>query len=117
MVVVLTLIASALALLALVAIAMGVIGIVRANAHDALPTAAKPLGWKYPYNCCSDVDCRQVKAKVQETPQGYVVPSGEVIAMSDTRIKESPDGLFHICTVAGEETSRTICLFVPPRGM
>lgn len=91
-----------------------------AYAHDALPTAAKPKGWKYPYSCCSDNDCRAVTSgqngTVRETPQGFqIAKSGEVIPYSDPRIKQSPDGEFHLCTVAGLEDSRALCLFVPPR--
>lgn len=32
-----------------------------ASSHDAPPTASKPLGWKYPFSCCSGMDCRPVK--------------------------------------------------------
>lgn len=75
-----------------------------------------PTGWAYPYSCCHDKDCRQVSdLSVKETPEGYVVASGEVIPYNDKRIKHSPDGYFHWCTVLGKEDSRTICLFVPPR--
>lgn len=87
-----------------------------ALAHDALPTAAQPQGWSYPLSCCSSIDCRAVgDDKITEGPTGYTVPSGEVIAMTDSRIKESPDGVFHWCSVAGKDDGRTICLFVPPR--
>lgn len=88
-----------------------------ALAHDALPTAAKPQGWSYPFSCCSGYDCREVPAsKIGEKPEGYVIKgTGEVLGYSDTRLKESPDGEFHWCSVAGAEDSRTICLFVPPR--
>lgn len=89
--------------------------------HDALPTAAQPLGWKYPYNCCANNDCRAVPSGaagvVRETATGFViVKTGEVIAYGDTRIKVSPDQDFHWCSVAGLDDSRTICLFVPNRG-
>ena len=86
--------------------------------HDALPTAAKPQGWNYPYSCCSGIDCREVPGTaIGEKPEGYVIKgTGEVIAYSDTRIKDSPDGEFHWCSVAGADDSRTICLFAPPRG-
>lgn len=88
-----------------------------ALAHDAMPTNGQPLGWTYPYLCCSGLDCRMVSAEsIEERPEGFVVPSGEVIPMSDKRIRESPDGLFHWCSVAGKDDGRTICLFVPPRG-
>ena len=85
-----------------------------ASAHDA------PTGWTYPYSCCSRQDCREVSSgpegKVRETPQGYQIAStGEVIPYGDIRVKDSPDGAFHWCSVAGAEDTRTICLFVPPR--
>ena len=85
-----------------------------AGAHDA------PKGWAYPFACCSDYDCRAVTAGregvVQERPEGYVIAAtGEVIPYSDARVKHSPDGDFHWCSVAGKADGRTICLFVPPR--
>lgn len=85
--------------------------------HDALPTAAKPQGWQYPFSCCSNNDCREVKmgTTVKEKGNGYVIAkTGEVLAHGDSRIKESPDGSTHLCTVAGLDDSRTICLYVPP---
>lgn len=88
-----------------------------AAAHDATPTAAQPNGWTYPFSCCSGMDCREIRDQaVLEGPRGYVIKlTGELITPRDTRIKHSPDGQFHHCTVAGEPTGRTLCLFVPPR--
>lgn len=82
-----------------------------ALAHEA------KSGWSYPYACCSNQDCREVPASaVSERPEGYVInPTGEVVAYSDRRVKISPDGVYHWCSIAGEDNSRTICLFVPPR--
>jgi len=78
------------------------------EAHDA------PTGWAYSLDCCSGFDCREVpKASVQERPEGYVVPSGEVIPMTDKRVRPSPDGLYHWCSVGGRDDGRTICLFAP----
>lgn len=94
-----------------------------ARAHDAMPTAAKPQGWSYPFSCCSGYDCREVtsgpQGTVRERPEGYVIAkTGEVIPYTgDTRLKDSPDGATHWCSVAGADDSRTICLFVPPKGM
>lgn len=90
---------------------------VHASAHDALPTAAKPNGWMYPHACCSGYDCRQVPADdVVEGPSGYVIrPTGELVPMSSPKVKYSPDGEFHWCSVAGADDGKTICLFVPPR--
>jgi hypothetical protein len=100
-----------------------------AHAHDAMPTAAQPEGWKYPFSCCSGYDCRRVgdgqpipKSEggdgvfITETTKGFVISSShEVVAHDDPRIKESPDGLYHWCSVAGDVVGRTICLYVPPR--
>ncbi|MDN2581605.1 hypothetical protein [Aquibium sp. ELW1220] len=83
----------------------------RAIAHDAAS------GWSYPLACCSGFDCRQVSAaRVAETPDGYVIAStGEVVGYADGRIRTSPDGEFHWCSVAGADDGDTICLFVPPK--
>ena len=88
-----------------------------ALAHDAKPTAARPQGWSYPFSCCSGYDCREVSSKaISERPEGYVIKgTGEVVAYSDGRLKDSPDGEYHWCSVAGADDSRTICLFVPSR--
>jgi hypothetical protein len=89
-----------------------------AGAHDAMPTAAQPNGWTYPFACCSGYDCRAVSDKaISERPEGYVINgTGEVVGYADARVKNSPDGEFHWCSVAGSNEGRTICLFVPPRG-
>jgi hypothetical protein len=82
---------------------------VPAQAHQA------PQGWAYPIACCSNQDCRQVEAEaITETPKGYRVPNGEEIAHADHRLKPSPDGEYHWCTVSGVPSGGTICLFVPP---
>lgn len=102
-------------------VALGVLAALSAHpavAHEAMPTAAKPNGWSYPFSCCSGYDCREVSKKaISERPEGYVIMgTGEVLAYSDARVKNSPDGEFHWCSVAGSSSGRTICLFVPPRG-
>jgi hypothetical protein len=101
--------------IAAVILAAGMPGI--AAAHDAKPTAARPQGWSYPFSCCSGYDCRAVSSRqISERPEGYVIKgTGEVVAYSDARLKNSPDGEYHWCSVAGADDSRTICLFVPPR--
>ena len=89
-----------------------------ALAHDAKPTAAKPQGWSYPFACCANYDCRTTHTgEVLEKPEGYVIAgTGEVVPMSDKRVKDSPDGDFHWCAhQAGLDAGKTICLFVPPR--
>ena len=90
-----------------------------ARAHEAAATVAMPLGWSYPFSCCSNQDCKQATdAEVREVVKGYLVTaSGEIVPYGDKRIKDSPDGLFHTCQVAGDfKEGRVLCLFVPPRG-
>ena len=87
-----------------------------ARAHDA------PTGWKYPWACCSNMDCQQISRAgdngVKETSQGYLIEStNELVAYSDKRVKNSPDGEYHWCAhQAGLDAGHTICLFVPPKG-
>ena len=49
-----------------------------------------------------------------EGPQSLIKRTGEVVAYSDNRLKDSPDGEYHWCSVSGADDTRTICLFVPP---
>jgi len=88
-----------------------VLSVPPARSHDA------PTGWSYPFSCCSNYDCRHVDSgAVSERPEGYVIEkTGEVVRYTDARLKDSPDGEFHWCSVGGAPDSRTICLFVPPR--
>ncbi|MDG4885323.1 hypothetical protein [Mesorhizobium sp. WSM4884] len=88
-----------------------------AVAHDAKPTAALPQGWSYPFACCANYDCKEVpQTSIGERPDGYVIKgTGEVVAYSDKRVKNSPDGEYHWCAhQAGLDAGKTICLFVPP---
>ncbi|PWJ88411.1 hypothetical protein C8D77_111134 [Mesorhizobium loti] len=84
----------------------------KAHSHDA------PTGWSYPQNCCSGIDCREVPdADIIEGARGYEIRNThELIPMTDPKVKMSPDGRFHLCTVGGLDDSRTICLFAPSRG-
>ncbi|RVD15428.1 MAG: hypothetical protein EOS73_32115 [Mesorhizobium sp.] len=101
--------------------ALGVVAISAGESwpHDALPTAAAPQGWSYPFACCANYDCRTVRdADVVEGARGYEIrATGELIPMRDKRVKDSPDGQFHWCAhQAGIDAGKTICLFVPSRG-
>lgn len=90
-----------------------------AVAHDATPTSAKPQGWSYPFACCANDDCKEMAdADIVEGARGYEIRStGELIPLSDKRVRQSPDGRFHWCAhQAGLDAGKTICLFVPPRG-
>jgi hypothetical protein len=93
------------------ALAMAVTGATTARAHEA------PSGWMYPYECCSGYDCRPVSSKwIKESGGSFIIPTtGEAVPYTDKRIRTSPDGEFHWCSVAGSDDGRTICLFVPQR--
>ena len=82
-----------------------------AAAHDA------PSGWQYDQSCCSGLDCRQISAAdLRERPDGYFITIGNVVVpYGDKRIRNSPDGYVHWCTINGRNDSRTVCLYVPPR--
>ena len=73
-------------------------------------------GFKYPLECCSNHDCRQVSdAAVTERTDGYVIQAtGERVQSTDPRLRDSPDGVYHWCSAQGAGNTRTICLFVPP---
>lgn len=75
-------------------------------------------GFIYPQGCCGDKDCREIDSSmVKETKDGYrVLYTDEVISHSDERIKFSPDGVYHWCSINGLDTSRTVCLYVPLKG-
>ena len=107
-----------------------------AFAHTATPTAAQPQGWTYPASCCSSTDCAEIKAdRVKETPGGYLVslrPEDHIMIVKDTeflieynstKIKDSPDGVFHICLSRQQvlpggvvHGGQLYCFFVPPKG-
>lgn len=102
-----------------------------ARAHQA------PTGWEYPLNCCSNKDCAEISAEyVKEGPDGITItlpvgshpmvthwPVRYAVPYSDSKIKDSPDGVWHICLrqqmilqggarLGGD----LLCLFQPPRG-
>ena len=56
--------------------------------HEATNAAGQPLGWSYPWACCSGQDCAPIPASsVHETPDGYrvVLMKGDhPFATSDT---------------------------------
>lgn len=98
---------------AIIAILTVLIVMDAAKAHQA------PLGWQYPLSCCSNQDCREANSgEVRETPEGYqLITTGETVPYGNKRIKDSPDGRFHVCQQGGDfDTGRILCIFVPPRG-
>lgn len=58
---------------------------------------------------------RSIGRLISERPGGYLIElNGEKITYSDSRIRHSPDGVYHWCSQNGRDDTRTICLFVPP---
>ena len=72
-------------------------------------------GWDYSPSCCSNLDCREVSSDaIKESPNGYVIKTThEVLGYNDPRLRESPDGEYHWCSVGGLPDSRTVCLYRP----
>jgi hypothetical protein len=108
-----------LAFLTLISLSYVIILTTGAFPHEATNTAGQPLGWRYSAWCCSDRDCKSVPASgIRETPNGYALQStGEVVPYQDKRIKESPDGTFHVCQQAGDfDHGRVLCIYAPGRG-
>lgn len=91
--------------------------------------------WSYPTACCSGKDCEEIPTtNVRETPDGYIITLTEhkmllpgftatySIPYTDSRIKDSPDGVYHACISMQTMNSgqvfgaRLICFFAPPKG-
>ena len=102
------------AVLAIVVFLLLLAANIAARAHDA------PSGWTYPLSCCSNQDCRQANdGEVKEENGGFTLMStGETVPYGDSRIRISPDGLFHVCQPpTGPKAGSIICLFAPPGGV
>ena len=73
--------------------------------------------WSYDAFCCADRDCREAReGEVTFTPDGWrIVPTKEILTMSDRRILDSQDHHIHICQYRDSNTAqlRTRCLYLP----
>lgn len=69
----------------------------------------------YSYECCHDRDCRPLAVdEVRETPQGWlIVSSGRTIPYDFHRLKNSPDGRYHLCTTSGDADGMILCFYRP----
>jgi hypothetical protein len=72
----------------------------------------------YHYECCHDRDCWPLEdVEIRETPEGWLlVETGEVIPYDWPKVKDSPDGRYHLCTTTGDFTGMKLCLYRPPLG-
>lgn len=103
---------------------------VPAYPHEATSTAGQPLGWAYPWSCCSGQDCGPIpESAVKERPDGYHVtilpgqhPMVKTRAFSTVVpykvARDAPDGGFHLClkpeTVP--DAQRFLCFYRGPKG-
>lgn len=101
-----------------------------AMAHDAMPTAAQPEGWRYDAVCCQQAtansgDCQDIPAtSVKPIPGGYqitlrpgdhhMVTRLHVFQFSQAETRESPDGRYHACLYPSEDNLH--CFYAPPMG-
>lgn len=99
----------ALWLLAIFAVILYLSGLSWAPAHAH--------SW-YDPECCHDRDCRPVPdAEIVERADGVYIPSsGDLIPYGSSKIRMSPDGKKHLCTVAGAVGSAPLCIYLPGRG-
>ncbi|MDO9415848.1 hypothetical protein [Pararhizobium sp.] len=72
----------------------------------------------YDMLCCSDKDCTPIADdEVKITKNGWFIRrTGETIPYyPNSRLRHSPDGRFHRCTISGDfsPTGHTLCLYVP----
>lgn len=69
------------------------------------------MGWNYPYECCSNQDCKPIDdIHVRASSEGYIV-YGNVIKYGQQRT--SPDGRYHVCQ---RPNGNIPCFFAPPPG-
>jgi hypothetical protein len=78
----------------------------------------------YPRECCAGGDCYAISAdEVEALPDGTwrIKATGEIFyganAAQVHRVKFSPDGGFHRCSLNHDRKEPSICLFIPmPNG-
>ena len=107
-----------------------------AFAHEAIPTAANPLGWRYDWECCSSIDCARVdKRNVTEGPEGVTIRLAKgdhpmllwdaqtTIPYSSRQLRVRKDGDFHVChdrqfikPDGSKYEGKFLCVYLPPRG-
>jgi hypothetical protein len=82
---------------------------------SSLPAVAHraPSGWQYPVSCCSKANCYEIDpAEVENVMGAYkILATGQFFGFS--RVKISPDGHYHRCSLRGDRKTTTVCLFVP----
>lgn len=82
-----------------------------------LPSFVRPASAHsfYHYECCHDRDCWPLEpGQIRETPQGWVIEGlAEPIPYDWPKLKDSPDGRYHLCTTSGDTGGLPLCLYRP----
>jgi hypothetical protein len=85
----------------------GMLAMLPAQAHHA------PSGWSYPWQCCSNRDCRPVECDtLEEIEDGKVrdIENGQTYDRS--MVQSSGDSHCHLCTELGKVDGKPICAFI-----
>jgi hypothetical protein len=84
----------------------GLLALVPARAHD-----------KYPFECCSNMDCRPVHVRdVQRVGSEWHVRTQDgVVAFPMSKVRAPLDGDWHACWIP--KTQIPLCLFMPEGGV
>lgn len=98
-----------------------------ADAHDAMPTAAQPEGWRYDAACCHgntvNGDCQAIpNSTVTPIPGGFsitlrpgehrLVTKPHSYTIEQSKVRESRDGRYHACLYPTEDKLQ--CFYAPP---
>lgn len=72
----------------------------------------------YDPECCRDRDCAPLAdgAVVEDAAGFLIVATGRRIDRDSPKVRLSPDGRWHLCTLGGEPGGTVLCLYVPGRG-
>jgi hypothetical protein len=93
---------------------VGLLFSTQAAGHDHWINRGRYTNPKTGELCCGEQDCEMVPVEhVKITPQGYRLPSGEVVPYSEAQTSE--DGQYWRCRRFDAAKSRR-CFFAPERG-
>lgn len=105
------------------AMALLVLGLAKGHAHEAAS------GWKYPFACCSAVDCYSISESdltfdgdtvvIKATGERFLLPDVKDRQDVDRRAqwsgdRDHPDNEYHRCSANnGDVKAHSFCLFLP----
>lgn len=97
--------------------AFGLLALIVA-AFTSVSGGARAHDW-YPLECCHDRDCWVAGSGGKESApvpmlQGWRLGDGAIIPYA--KVRNSPDGQFHVCRQGGTLSGGVICFFAPVQG-